>query len=39
VALFLAAAIRLRVLQYYRDATTETGHIMVGHGRIARAGV
>jgi hypothetical protein len=36
VALSLTAAIRLGVLQYYRDATTETGYIMVGHGRIAR---
>jgi predicted DNA-binding ribbon-helix-helix protein len=34
--LSLTAAIRLGVLQYYRDAATETGHIAAGHGRFAR---
>jgi predicted DNA-binding ribbon-helix-helix protein len=30
--LSLSAALRLGVLQYYRDAATETGHIAAGHG-------
>jgi predicted DNA-binding ribbon-helix-helix protein len=34
--LSLTAAIRLGVLQYYRDAATEADHIMAGHGKIAR---
>jgi predicted DNA-binding ribbon-helix-helix protein len=34
--LSLTAAIRLGVLQYYRDAATEPGHIIAGHGNIAR---
>jgi predicted DNA-binding ribbon-helix-helix protein len=31
-ALSLTAAIRLAVLQYYRDAATEAGHATAGHG-------
>jgi hypothetical protein len=34
--LFLTVAIRVAVLQYYMDAATEPGHIMAGHGKIAR---
>lgn len=31
-ALSFSAAIRIAVLQYYRDAATEPGHKKVGHG-------
>jgi predicted DNA-binding ribbon-helix-helix protein len=34
--LSLTAAIRLGVLQYYRDAATEAGHILAGHGKTGR---
>jgi len=34
--LSLSTALRLGVLQYYRDATTESGHIAAGHGTMAR---
>ncbi len=32
-ALSLATAIRRAVLQYYRDAATESGHAKAGHGK------
>ena len=31
-ALSLTVAVRLGVLQYYRDAATESGHAKAGHG-------
>lgn len=34
--LSLSTAIRLGVLQYYREAATESGHIIAGDGKIAR---
>lgn len=30
----MTAAIRVHLLSYFRDATTEAGHKSVGHGKI-----
>jgi hypothetical protein len=32
----MTVAIRLGILQYYRDAAAEPRHIIAGHGKIAR---
>jgi predicted DNA-binding ribbon-helix-helix protein len=34
--LSLTVAIRVAMLQYYMVAATEPGHIIAGHGKIAR---
>jgi predicted DNA-binding ribbon-helix-helix protein len=33
------SAVRVYLMAYYRAAATETGHIVAGHGKLARARV